>query len=42
VRALTVLGFPTPEAEQAVREASQEDGISDAQSLIRAALARLR
>jgi Holliday junction DNA helicase RuvA len=42
VRALTVLGFPAPDAERAVREVVQADGTLPAQDLIRAALARLR
>jgi holliday junction DNA helicase RuvA len=42
VRALTVLGFPAPDAEEAVRAVARDEGISDAQALIRAALARLR
>jgi holliday junction DNA helicase RuvA len=42
VRALGVLGFAAADAEQAVRDAAREDSLTDAQSLIRAALARLR
>jgi holliday junction DNA helicase RuvA len=42
VRALVVLGFPSPDAERAVRETVQSDGILPAQELIRAALGRLR
>jgi holliday junction DNA helicase RuvA len=42
VRALVVLGFPAADAERAVRETVQEDGILPAQELIRAALGRLR
>lgn len=42
VRALTVLGFSAADAEQAVHAAAREDGVSQAQELIRAALARLR
>jgi holliday junction DNA helicase RuvA len=42
VRALVVLGFPAADAERAVRETVQADGIMAAQDLIRAALARLR
>jgi holliday junction DNA helicase RuvA len=42
VRALTVLGFPAPDAEEAVRAVARDKGLSDAQALIRAALARLR
>jgi holliday junction DNA helicase RuvA len=41
-RALVVLGFPAVDAERAVREAVQADGILPAQELIRAALQRLR
>jgi holliday junction DNA helicase RuvA len=42
VRALVVLGFPAADAERAVRESVQADGILPAQELIRAALSRLR
>ncbi|MBA4160264.1 MAG: Holliday junction branch migration protein RuvA [Gemmatimonadetes bacterium] len=42
VRALTVLGFPAPDAERAVREVVQDGGTMPAQALIRAALSRLR
>lgn len=42
VRALVVLGFPAADAERAVREVVQGDGLLPAQELIRAALARLR
>ncbi len=42
VRALTVLGFPAPTAEDAVRAVLQEGGSRNAQELIRAALARMR
>ncbi len=42
VRALTVLGFPAPDAERAVRAALQEGERGTAQELIRAALAQLR
>lgn len=42
VRALTVLGFSTADADAAVRAAAEEEGLTDAQELIRAALARLR
>jgi holliday junction DNA helicase RuvA len=42
VRALVVLGFPAAEADRAVRQTVQEDGILPAQELIRAALTRLR
>ncbi|MEX2570917.1 MAG: Holliday junction branch migration protein RuvA [Gemmatimonadota bacterium] len=42
LRALTVLGFSAPDAERALREVVQEEGSSDPQTLIRAALARLR
>jgi Holliday junction DNA helicase RuvA len=41
-RALTVLGFATPDAERALRLVLQEEGRMDAQELIRAALLRLR
>jgi holliday junction DNA helicase RuvA len=42
VRALVVLGFPVVEAERAVRETVQAEGILPAQELIRSALVRLR
>ena len=42
LRALTVLGFSTPDAERALRAVLQEEGPLPAQDLIRAALARLR
>ncbi|HET7275439.1 MAG TPA: Holliday junction branch migration protein RuvA [Longimicrobiaceae bacterium] len=42
VRALTVLGYPTVEAERAVREVSRADNKLSAQDLIRAALAHLK
>lgn len=42
IRALSVLGFPVPDADRAVRTAVQEEGALPAQELIRAALARLR
>jgi holliday junction DNA helicase RuvA len=42
VRALVVLGFPAADAERAVRESVQDDGILPAQELIRTALGRLR
>ncbi len=42
VRALTVLGFPEPDAARAVREAVKEEGEMASQALVRAALARLR
>jgi holliday junction DNA helicase RuvA len=41
-RALVVLGFPAVDAERAVRESVQAEGILPAQELIRAALGRLR
>lgn len=41
-RALTVLGFSTPDAERAIREVLREQGRMDAQELIRAALVRLK
>jgi holliday junction DNA helicase RuvA len=41
-RALTVLGFSTPDAERAIREVLREQGRMDAQELIRAALGRLK
>ncbi|HET8655958.1 MAG TPA: Holliday junction branch migration protein RuvA [Longimicrobiaceae bacterium] len=42
LRALTVLGFPVPDADRAVRAALQEQGPMDAQALIREALARMK
>jgi holliday junction DNA helicase RuvA len=42
LRALTVLGFPAPEAERAVRETLREEGSMPTQELIRAALTRLK
>lgn len=42
LRALTVLGFSTPDADRALREALREEGSLPAQELIRAALTRLR
>jgi holliday junction DNA helicase RuvA len=42
LRALTVLGFPAPEADRAVRETLREEGPLAAQELIRAALTRLK
>jgi Holliday junction resolvasome RuvABC DNA-binding subunit len=42
LRALTVLGFPAPEAERAVRETLREEGPMPAQELIRASLTRLK
>ena len=41
-RALTVLGFSTPDAERAIRSVLREEGRMEAQELIRAALARLK
>ena len=41
-RALTVLGFTTPDAERAIRAVLREEGRMDAQELIRAALVRLK
>lgn len=42
VRALTVLGFPVADAEQAVRRVIQEGGAAGAHELIRLALVRMR
>jgi holliday junction DNA helicase RuvA len=42
LRALTVLGFPAPDADRAVRETLREEGPLPAQELIRAALTRLK
>jgi Holliday junction DNA helicase RuvA len=42
LRALTVLGFPTADAERAIREVVQAQGPLEAQELIRTALTRLR
>jgi holliday junction DNA helicase RuvA len=43
IRALVVLGYATPDAERAVREAAKAaEGAPDAQELIRAALGRMR
>lgn len=42
IRALTVLGFSTPDADRAVRQAIREEGALAAQDLIRAALARVK
>lgn len=42
LRALSVLGFSTGDADRALREVLEEDGGGDAQDLIRAALLRLR
>jgi Holliday junction DNA helicase RuvA len=42
IRALTVLGFPAPDAERAIRTVLQEQGTLGAQELIRAALVHLR
>ena len=42
VRALTVLGYPTVDAERAVREVANDEGLSNAQELIRAALLRVK
>jgi holliday junction DNA helicase RuvA len=42
LRALTVLGFPLPDVERAVRETLREEGVLPAQELIRAALTRLK
>lgn len=42
VRALTVLGYPTVDAERAVREVANDEGLAVAQELIRAALVRLK
>lgn len=42
LRALTVLGFPVPDADRAVRAVLQEQGPMDAQALIREALARMK
>lgn len=42
LRALSVLGFSTGDADRALRAVLEEDGNGDAQDLIRAALLRLR
>lgn len=42
LRALSVLGFSTGDADRALREVLEEGGAADAQELIRAALLRLR
>jgi Holliday junction resolvasome RuvABC DNA-binding subunit len=43
IRALVVLGYATPDAERAVREAAKDaEGAPGAQELIRAALGRMR
>jgi holliday junction DNA helicase RuvA len=42
LRALTVLGFTSGDAEKALRAALQENGSMNAQEMIKAALARLR
>lgn len=42
VRALTVLGFSTADADRAIRAALQEEGPLPSQELIRAALARVK
>ena len=42
IRALTVLGFPVDAAERAVRAVVHDQGPTEAQALIREALARLR
>lgn len=42
IRALSVLGFPTPDAERAVMRTIEEQGALPAQELIRAALLHLR
>ena len=42
LRALSVLGFSTGDADRALREVLEEGGPADAQELIRAALVRLR
>lgn len=42
VRALTVLGYPNVDAERAVREVANDEGLANAQELIRAALVRLK
>lgn len=42
VRALSVLGFPTADAERAVQQTLQEEGSLPSQELVRAALSRLR